>query len=54
MKQKYIPVLSLILLLEHVQVITTLYFSALQLKINDYAINQKVLCLINGGSGSHT
>ena len=49
--QKYGPVLSLILLVERVQVTTIIYFSVFQLKISDCVINQKALYLTNGGSG---
>ena len=49
--QKYVPVLSLILSVERVQVITIIYFFVFQLKISDCVINQKVLYLTNGGSG---
>ena len=49
--QKYVPVLSLILLVERVQVTTIIYFSVFQLKISDCVINQKALYLKNGGSG---
>ena len=54
MSQKYMPDSSLILSVEHVGVTTIIYFSAFQLKTADCVINQKVLCLTNGGSGSHT
>ena len=54
MSQNYIPVLSLISLAELVQVTTTILFYAFQLKISDCAINQKVLYLKSGGSGSRT
>ena len=45
------PVLSLILLVERVQVTTIIYFSVFQLKTSDCVINQKTLYLTNGGSG---
>ena len=50
--QKHVPVLSLILLVEHVKVTAIIYFFAFQLKIIDCAIKQKVLYLKNGGNGS--
>ena len=52
--RKYVPVLSLILLVERVQVTTIIYFSVFQLKISDCVINQKALYLTNGGSGLRT
>ena len=49
--QRYVPVLSLTLLVELVQVITMIYFFAFRMKTIDYVINQKVLYLTNGGNG---
>ena len=50
--QKYITGLSLILLVELVQVTTIIYFCAFQMKKSDYVTNLKALYQCNGGSGS--
>ena len=50
--QRYVPVLSLILLVERVQVTRCIYFSVFQMKTIGCVINQLVPYLKIGGSGS--
>ena len=52
--QKYTSVLSLILLVERVKVTAILYFSAFRKKTIGCVINQTVLYLNIGGSGSRS